>query len=323
MNAVSRRTFVASTSALAAAAVLSRPIAARAAEAVRMGYIADFNGASLAAVATDQNMWAGQGLAPDLKVFTNGPIQIQAFGSGSLDFGYIGPGALWLPASGRAAVIAINCLGQTDRVIAQAGVRSMADLKGKPVGVPEGTSGDMLLRLALQREGMTIDDLQLVRMDPSTVVAAFSSRQIVAAGIWYPLVGVIKERVPDLVELAGNGDFFPKIAFPSVFVARTAVPDALTRKVITVLKKANAFRAANLDKAVEITSKFIGVGADKLAVEAANTKYLTTEELQTHTANGTAAGWLTTVNRMFKDFGRLPDPLDPKKYFRADLYAQA
>ena len=126
MTRISRRDFVAAASAFAVSAAVARP--AFAADAVRIGYIGDFNGASLVAVATDQNLWAAQGLQPDLKVFTNGPIQIQAFGSGSLDFGYVGPGALWLPASGRAKVIAINNLGQADRVIAQAGVRTIADL---------------------------------------------------------------------------------------------------------------------------------------------------------------------------------------------------
>jgi NitT/TauT family transport system substrate-binding protein len=320
MNPFSRRAFLVGASSLAASTTaLTRR--ASAADPVRIGYIGDFNGASLAAIATDQNLWAAQGLTPDLKVFTNGPIQIQAFGSGSLDFGYVGPGALWLPASGRAKVIAINNLGQADRVIAQAGFKTMADLKGKKVGVPEGTSGDMLLRLALQRASMTVDDVEFIRMDPSTVVAAFASRQIDAAGIWYPLVGVIKDRVPDLVELAANGDFFPKIAFPTAFVARNDVADDLARKVIAVLKAANAYRAANLDQAIAITAKFIGIGADKLAEEARHSKFLTTPELEAAAADGSAAGWLATLNGMFKTFGRLPDPLDPKAYFRADLYA--
>ncbi len=318
MTRISRRDFVVAASAVAACAAVARP--AFAADIVRIGYIGDFNGASLAAIATDQNLWAEQGLKPDLKVFTNGPIQIQAFGSGSLDFGYVGPGALWLPASGRAKIIAINNLGQADRVIAQAGVRTLADLKGKKVGVPEGTSGDMLLRLALRKQGMSVNDVELIRMDPSTVVAAFASRQIDAAGIWYPLVGVIKERVPDLVELAKNADFFPEIAFPTAFVARNDVADDLSRRVIAVLKKANAFRAANLDASIAVTSKFIGVPADKLATEAANSKFLTTPELEASAADGTATGWLTTLNAMFKEFGRLPDPLDPKAYFRSDLY---
>lgn len=319
MNIMSRRALVSGAASIAVSAAVGRP--ARAAETARMGYIADFNGASLVAVAEDAGLWAEQGLTPDLKVFTNGPIQIQAFGSGSLDFGYVGPGALWLPASGRAKVIAINNLGQADRVVAQPGLRTMADLKGRKVGVPEGTSGDMLLRLALKREGMRIEDLELVRMDPSTVVAAFSSRQIDAAGIWYPLIAVMKERVPDLVEIARSADFFPKIAFPTAFVSRNDVADGLTRRVIAVLKKANAVRAADLDRAVKVTAKFTGIAADKLAVEAANSKFLTTPDLEAKTADGTAAGWLATMNDMFREFGRLPDPLPPSAYFRADLYA--
>ena len=118
--------------------------------------------------------------------------------------------------------IAIDNLGQADRVIAQAGFRTMADLKGKKVGVPEGTSGDMLLPLALQREGLSIKDVELVRMDPSTVVAAFASRQIDAAGIWYPLISVIEERVPDLVEIAKSTDFYPRIALPTASPARSS-----------------------------------------------------------------------------------------------------
>ena len=126
--------------------------------------------------------------------------------------------------------------------------------------------------------------------------------------------------MPDLVELAKNADFFAQIAFPTAFVARNDVADDLSLKVIAVLKKANAFRAANLETTIAITSKFIGISTDKLATEVANSKFLTTPELEASAADGTAAGWLLTLNAMFKNFGRLPEPLDPKVYFRADLY---
>ena len=158
------------------------------------------------------------GLEAELKVFTNGPIQVQALNAGSLDFAYIGPGALWLPASGQAKVIAVNALGYTDRVIAQPGIKGIEGLKGRKVGVPEGTSGDMLLRLALEKAGMKMDDVQAVKMDPSTIVTAFASGQIDGAGIWYPFVDVIAKRVEGLQELASNEDFFPDIAFPSSFI---------------------------------------------------------------------------------------------------------
>lgn len=291
---------------------------------VRVGYIADYFGTSLTAIASDQDLWAKHGLEPELKVFTNGPIQIQALGAGSLDFGYVGPGALWLPATGKAKIVAMNTLGLSDRVIAQAGFNSMADLKGKKVGVPEGTSGDMLLRLALAKAGMQLSDIEVIKMDPPTVVSAFASKQIDAAGIWYPLVGIIKKTVPDLMEVAKSADFYPANSFPSAFVARNEVAEKdpeLVKKFIAVIKEANDFRAADVPRSVEITAKFLGVPAEPLVTESQNGQFLTSAELVTATKDGVVFKWLQGLNEQFVSFGKLQNPLDPKDYYLADLYA--
>src|SRR5262245_3044459 len=180
-----RRALVSSLSVLALTLSAVACSSAGDGQEVRFGYIADYNGASLLAIAAKQGYWDDEGLTPELKVFTNGPLQIQALGAGDLDFGYIGPGAFWLPASGQSKIVAINTLTFADRVIAQPGIRSVKDLKGKRVGVPEGTSGDMVLNLALADAGLSAKDIEKVPMDPSTVVSAFVSGQIDAAGIWY------------------------------------------------------------------------------------------------------------------------------------------
>lgn len=56
---------------------------------VKFGYIADYSGSVALAVAQKQGPWKKAGITPDLKVFTNGPLQVQALGSGNLDFGYL------------------------------------------------------------------------------------------------------------------------------------------------------------------------------------------------------------------------------------------
>lgn len=324
---IERRRFlqVAGAAALAAPALLALGGGARAqAKPVRIGYIADYFGTSLTAIASDQGLWEKNGLKPDLKVFTNGPIQIQALGAGSLDFGYVGPGALWLPASGKAKIVAMNALGLSDRVIAQEAFKTMADLKGRKVGVPEGTSGDMLLRLALAKAGMKIADVDVIKMDPSTLVSAFASKQIDGAGIWYPLVGVIKKTVPNLVEVAQSSDFYPKNSFPSAFVTRNEVveqdPD-LVKRYIAVLKAANDYRAADVPRSVAITAKFLSLPVDALLTESQNGRFLTSAELAAASKDGTVAGWLKGLNEQFVGFGRLTDPLDPKAYYLGDLYA--
>ena len=291
---------------------------------IRMGYIADYFGTSMAAIANEKGLWEKHGLEADLKVFTNGPIQVQALGAGSLDFAYIGPGALWLPASGKAKVIAVNALGYTDRVIAQPGIESIADLKGKKVGVPEGTSGDMLLRLALERAGMTLDDIDVVRMDPSTVVTAFGSGQVDGAGIWYPFVDVIRNRIPDMNELSSNEDFFPDVAFPSSFIVggEMVSNEAVIKKVNAVIKEALDFRRDNMEEAVDITAKFLSVPREPLAAEAKLALLPSSIELETMTKEGKVDNWFDTLAGLYATFGKIKDPLPASDFYLSDLYAE-
>ncbi len=291
---------------------------------VRMGYIGDFLGASMIAVANKLDLWKKYNLAPDIKVFTNGPIQIQALGSGDLDFGFIGPGALWLPITGKAKVIAINVVGFSDRVIGQPGIKSIQDLKGKTVAVPEGTSGDMLVRLALQKAGMKLEDIKRVTMDPSTIVTAFTSGQVDGAGIWYPHVGTIRQRVPNLNELFTNKDALPKNSFPSAFVMRPDLDSAAGRPmhdaVVRVIKEASDWRANNVSQAVDLTAALMNAPRANLETESKFAEYYSSAELAKLTEDGTVNSWLNGMNEMFKSFGRVPEMVDAQKYYMGARY---
>ncbi|AEN08499.1 MULTISPECIES: aliphatic sulfonate ABC transporter substrate-binding protein [unclassified Streptomyces] len=289
---------------------------------VRFGYISDYNGASLLAIADKQGLWKEQGLSPDYKVFTNGPLQIQALGSGDLDFGYIGPGAMWLPASGKAKVVAVNTLARADRVIAQPGIDSIQDLKGKKVGVPEGTSGEMALNLALQKAGMSEKDVEKVPMDPSTVVSAFVSGQIDGAGLWYPLIDTIKARKPGLKEVASTADFTDK-AFPTAFVSPAKADKELTTKVVKVLQKANDWRAAHPEESVDAAAGLLKIDRKAVAADAANVETLSTGELVAKTKDGTVGGWLDGLGEFFVGTGQLPKAPASTTYYEGDLYTEA
>ena len=314
----------------ALAAALATPALARRARAasntVRMGYIADYQNASLPAIAADQKMWDAEGLTPDVRVFTNGPIQIQAMGAGSLDFGAIGPGALWLPASGRTKVVAVNLLTFSDRVVAQPDIASIQDLKGRKVGVPQGTSGEMILRLALEKAGMAITDVEVVPMDPSTIVAAFSSKQIAGAGLWYPLVDVMRRRVPDLKEFAKDEDFYPRTSFINTFITRNELLSddlELVRRFVRVIKRAMDWRVANYDRSITLSAAYLGVPADAVRTLADTVKLLTSAELVKYTSDGTVDNWLQQFNDMFKTFGTLKEPLPPGQYYEGKLFVSA
>ncbi|QUH02237.1 aliphatic sulfonate ABC transporter substrate-binding protein [Saccharopolyspora erythraea] len=297
-----------------------------AADEVRFGYIGDFNGASLLAVAEDQGLWAKHGLEAETSVFTNGPLQIQALGSGDLDFGYIGPGAMWLPASGQAKVVALNTLGNADRVIAQPGTATIADLRGKTIGVPQGTSGEMILDLALRQAGLTKNDVRVVPMDASTIVSAFSARRIDAAGFWYPAIATIKKQVPDLVELAKNSDFAGQVEFPTAFVAGNDVVAGQAdkaRKVIAVLRDAMAYRSANPDQTIRLTAKLLKVDEAQVRADAANVKVLGVEDLDRMTGDGTIERWMSGMDGYFTGTGQLKQSVGPANYYTGDLFTSA
>lgn len=293
---------------------------------VNFGYIPDFNGASLLAIAEDQGLWEKYGVNATTTTFTNGPLQIQALGTGDLDFGYIGPGAFWLPASGQAKIVAINTLGEADRVVAQAGIESMEDLRGKTVAVPEGTSGDMILTLALEDAGMTKEDINLVPMEPSSIVAALSSKQVDGAGFWFPALATVQQQVPDLVELAENSDFVDTVAFPTAFVAGNEVVEGDPEKVdrvLKVLREATAFRAENMDEAIQLTAAFSALDPAQVEADAGNVQVLSLEEIDELTEDGTVNTWLSGMVDYFVAAGKLTDPVDPTEFYTGDLYLQA
>jgi NitT/TauT family transport system substrate-binding protein len=293
---------------------------------VNFGYIPDFNGTSLLAIAEAEGLWEKYAINVETLSFTNGPLQIQALGTGDLDFGYIGPGAFWLPASGQAKIVSLNTLGQADRVVAQKGIDSIEDLAGKTVAVPEGTSGDMILTLALEEAGMTKADINLVPMEPAAIVAALSSKQVDAAGFWYPALATVKEQVPDLVELADNSDFEEKVAFPTAFVAGNDVVDndpEMVDRVLKVLREAIAFRSENTDKAIELTASFLALDPAQVEADAGNVQILSLEELDALTEDGTVNTWLSGMVDYFVGAGKLTEPADPADFYTGDLFLAA
>ncbi|WP_436520373.1 aliphatic sulfonate ABC transporter substrate-binding protein [Actinoplanes sp. HUAS TT8] len=313
-----RRRALFSAALLAGLAACGKDAGEKSSEKVTFGYIADFNGASLLAVANDQKLWAKQGLEVSAKVFTNGPLQVTAMQAGDLDYGYIGPGAAWLPASGKAKIISLNSLGNADRVIGQAGITDLSQLKGKKVGVPEGTSGDMILTLALKKAGLTNADIKRTPMDAATIVTAFGAGQIDAAGFWYPAIATIKTKKPDLVELAKDSDFADTMAFPTAFISRNEVAADRTTKVVQVLREAMDYRAAHPDETVKLVAALNKQSEDAVRADAANSQMLDSKTLDGYTADGTITKWLTAMGEYFVGAGKLTANPDPSTYYTGE-----
>jgi NitT/TauT family transport system ATP-binding protein len=81
----------------------------------------------------------------------------------------------------------------SDAILAVPGVESVKDLKGKRIGVERTLVGDFFLGAVLEREGLTLRDVNLVGIKVGEVGSALIAGTIDAGVIWEPWLSRAKE----------------------------------------------------------------------------------------------------------------------------------
>lgn len=134
--------------------------------------------------------------------FTYGPPLVQAAASGDIDLGSVGDVP---PITGAAQeygfkIVAVErSLTPTrpqENIIVPKGspIRTLADLKGKKIAVPQGSSAHGLALNALKSVGLTPKDVRLVFLDPAAGATAFATGKVDAWAIWNPQSAIAIEH---------------------------------------------------------------------------------------------------------------------------------
>jgi len=315
-----------SVAALAPAAANAQ--AARPRVSLTVGYIdTSINGVGVIATANKLDLWSKAGIDVKLIPFTNGPTQIQAMAAGSLDIGYVGGGAIWMPASGQAVIITPNEKTFGDFLLARpgSGIKTVQDMRGKKVGVPDGGSGEMILTLALEKAGMTMADIQRVPLDPPNVVSAFVAGQIDVAAIFSPLSNQIRDRLPDTLVLANNKDF-PNTQFIGAWVASKQAlagkPEAVQR-FLEVWQQANDYRIKNPKDVVAWSSAASGAPAPQLQGQVDALEWWPSSQILADNKSGVTRQRFVSMQELFVKLGRIKSPTAPDAFINTDLYNRA
>lgn len=80
-------------------------------------------------------------------------------------------------------------------------VNAISVLKGKKIGVTEGTAGEYLLSTLLAIEGLSMDDVELLHFKPAALVPSFKAGEVDAIVVWEPFAFEARQLFAEKIKI--------------------------------------------------------------------------------------------------------------------------
>ncbi len=211
---LTRRDALAALSA-AGLAPLARPAIAQGPKTVRIGF--QKNGTFLIAKLRGDvdRRFASEGVTVEWREFAFGPPLVEALNVGAIDLGSVGDTPPIFAQAARSKFVYAASHAATGAGIIvpkDLGIRTVADLKGKRVSIPKGSSAHNITVAALEKEGLSFRDITPIYLPPADGQAAFRQGAVDAWTIWDPYFALAEEQLgARLVALAT--DVAPQYSF--------------------------------------------------------------------------------------------------------------
>jgi len=276
------------------------------AQPLKIGY-SDWPGWVAWEIAIEKEMFKAEGVAVEFEWFDY-VASMDAFAADQLDAVAMTNGdALVTGATGAQSVmILINDYSNgNDMIVAKAGIKSVKDLKGKKIGVEVGFVSHLLLLNALEKNGLTEADVELVNVPTNETPQVLASGQVDAIVAWQPSSGQALKLVPGSARIYSSADE-PGLIYDVLAVkpASLASRKAEWAKVLKVWYKAVAYLKdpATRDEAISIMAARVGLEADEYKGFIDGTKILTLEEAKPFLKKGEGYNSIFGSSKISDDF---------------------
>lgn len=254
---------------------------------------------------------------------------MDAFAAGKLDAVSMTNGdALVTGSTGAKSVMAIinDYSNGNDMIVAKAGIKSAKDLKGKKIGVEVGFVGHLLLLNALEKVGLTEDDVELVNVPTNETPQVLASGDVDAIVAWQPSSGIALTQLPGSTAIYTSADE-PGLIYDGLSIS----PQSYARDKAKWVKVAKVwYRIVNYLKDPKTTDDAISIMASRVGLSAAEykgfvkgTKILTLEEAKSFYKKSSGFKSIYGSTKISDDFNvanKVYDkPLDYKSYIDGSL----
>ncbi|TCR61547.1 ABC transporter substrate-binding protein [Bosea sp. BK604] len=192
--------------------------------------------------------------------FSSGPLRLEAIRAGAAQLGAVGDVPPILAHFSNANVLIVGAVqgrgsGSLITTAPGSGIKALADLKGRKVGINQGTAQQAILLRNLKAAGLTIKDIQPINLGLAEFADALRGRQIDAAVLKQPDRSRYLASVPgtDALELDSAPGANPNLAY--LYATRSALDDpdqaAAIRDLVIRWYRAHAWKNANKDAWIE------------------------------------------------------------------------
>ena len=179
---------------------------------------------------------------------------------------------------GEVVVLVNDNSAGNDKIIAAAGINNIKELKNKQVAIEAGVVDDFLLTLALEVEGMSRNDVQIIDIETGAAAEAFAAGQVDAVGAFPPFWLTALQR-KGAKEITSSKDF--PGAIPDLLVVTEKLVNSHPEQVQALIDTwfdILDFMATNPARADEIMANRAGINYDELQLFKAGTKMFNLED---------------------------------------------
>jgi NitT/TauT family transport system substrate-binding protein len=297
------------------------------AEPLKIGY-SDWPGWVAWEIGIQKGWFKEEGVEVDFQWFDYVP-SMDAYVSGKIDaVGMTNGDALVTGATGKPSVAFLlnDFSNGNDMVVAAPGIETLADLKGKKVGLEEGFVPHLLLLSGLEKAGISADSVTIVNTPTNETPQVMASKAVDAVSAWQPSSGQALKAVPGSKPIFTSADA-PGIIYDLMYVS----PESLEKRRADWMKVAKVwYRIAdyirdenNLDDVLKILAARVKVSPEEYEPFLKGTYILTLEEVLKHWGESddltTIIGSSKKVDDFNVKFGVYDKPQDLAKYLDASI----
>jgi NitT/TauT family transport system substrate-binding protein len=212
-------------------------------------------------LARDKGYFKEYGLEIDLQIIEEASIYMAAVAAGELDGNASTIDEIMKYRSPEFCFKAVYALDDShggDGVLAPADVKSLADLKGKEVGMNEGSVSQFWFNILLKQEGLSESDFKITNMTADDAAAAFMADRIPVAVTWEPHLTLAKNAKKGQVLIDSTktpGLIVDVVALNCSYIEKNPKD---VEALVKGLNKAHEFIQTNQKEAYEVMAKGVG-----------------------------------------------------------------